>query len=340
DGDGYGDNPNGTMPDSCILIVGVSTIDRYGCPDEDGDGASDLNDLWLGDSSQYFDSDNDTFGDLVAGTDGDYCPQQFGTAIQGVMRGCPDADGDGYADSDDAFPSEQSQWLDSDGDGWGDNQSAGSFKPDHYPNDPTRNAGEAQMTCDPNSIELDIVGGDYFTFSCTVTTEMVGDFTVRVEWQAMTTINAASRVQIVSFSATSGQTQTVVFTGEANIYGTHILVLKATEPGSDVALDTVTISLKAIDSSIYAEPSNSNDNSYFEEILNNSLVQAAIGALSLFFLMGLLIIRGKSNKVKEAANRQIRAEELIRARIENGMNHPTRKNFGLAGQLPPLPPQN
>ena len=340
DGDGYGDNPNGTMPDSCILIVGVSTIDRYGCPDEDGDGASDLNDLWLGDSSQYFDSDNDTFGDLVAGTDGDYCPQQFGTAIQGVMRGCPDADGDGYADSDDAFPSEQSQWLDSDGDGWGDNQSAGSFKPDHYPNDPTRNAGEAQMTCDPNSIELDIVGGDYFTFSCTVTTEMVGDFTVRVEWQAMTTINAASRVQIVSFSATSGQTQTVVFTGEANIYGTHILVLKATEPGSDVALDTVTISLKAIDSSIYAEPSNSNDNSYFEQVLNNSLVQAAIGALSLFFLMGLLIIRGKSNKVKEAANRQIRAEELIRARIENGMNHPTRKNFGLAGQLPPLPPQN
>ena len=256
------------------------------------------------------------------------------------MRGCPDADGDGYADSDDAFPSEHSQWLDSDGDGWGDNQSAGSFKPDHYPNDPTRNAGEAQMTCDPNSIELDIVGGDYFTFSCTVTTEMVGDFTVRVEWQAMTTINAASRVQIVSFSATSGQTQTVVFTGEANIYGTHILVLKATEPGSDVALDTVTISLKAIDSSIYAEPSNSNDNSYFEQVLNNSLVQAAIGALSLFFLMGLLIIRGKSNKVKEAANRQIRAEELIRARIENGMNHPTRKNFGLAGQLPPLPPQN
>ncbi len=340
DGDGYGDNPNGTTPDSCILTVGISTIDRYGCPDEDGDGASDLNDLWLGDSSQYFDSDNDTFGDLVAGTDGDYCPQQYGTATQGVMRGCPDADGDGYADSDDAFPTEQSQWLDSDGDGWGDNQSAGSFKPDHYPNDPTKNTGEAQMTCDPNSIELDIVGGDYFTFSCTVTTDMVGDFAVRVEWQAMTAINAASRVQVVSFSATSGQTQTVIFTGEANTYGTHILVLKATEPGSDVALDTVTISLKAIDSSIYAEPSNSNDNSYFEQVLNNSLVQSAIGALSLFFLMGLLIIRGKSNKVKEAANRQIRAEELIRARIENGMNHPTRKNFGLAGQLPPLPPQN
>jgi hypothetical protein len=68
------------------------------------------------------------------------------------------------------------------------------------------------------------------------------------------------------------------------------------------------------------------------------MVQAAIGALSLFFLMGLLIIRGKSNRVKETANRQMRAEQLIRTRIENGMNHPTRKDFGLAEQLPPLPP--
>ena len=338
DGDGYGDNPNGTTPDSCILVIGISTIDRYGCPDEDGDGASDLNDLWLGDSSQYFDSDNDTFGDLVGGTNGDYCPDEFGTATQGVMKGCPDSDGDGYADDDDAFPNEESQWSDVDGDGWGDNQSAGSFKPDHYPDDPTRNAGEAELTCSPNSIELDIVGGDYFTFSCTVTTDMVGDFTVRIEWQAMTAINAASSVQIVSFSAASGQTQTIVFTGEATNYGLHTLVLTATEPGSNIALDTVTISLNAMDSSIDAKPSESNDNSYLEELLDNSLVQAAIGALVLFFLMGLLIIRGKSSRLKDAANRQMRAEELVRARIERGMNHPTRKNFGLAGQLPPLPP--
>ena len=338
DGDGYGDNPNGTTPDSCILVIGISSIDRYGCPDEDGDGASDLNDLWLGDSSQYFDSDNDTFGDLVGGTDGDYCPDEFGTATQGVMKGCPDSDGDGYADDDDAFPSEESQWTDGDGDGWGDNQSAGAFKPDHYPDDPTRNAGEAELTCQPNSIELDLVGGDYFTFSCTVTTDMVGDFTVRIEWQAMTAINAASRVQVVSFSATSGQTQTLVFTGEANDYGLHTLVLTATEPGSNVALDTVTISLNAMDSSIDAKPSESNDNSALQEILDNSLVQAAIGGLVLFLLMGLLVIRGKSNRIKDATNRQRRAEELVRARIERGMNHPTRKNFGLAGQLPPPPP--
>ena len=340
DGDGYGDNPNGTNPDACILVVGISTIDRFGCPDEDGDGASDLNDLWLGDSTQYFDSDNDSFGDLVDGTDGDYCPSLFGTATQGLMRGCPDADGDGYADDDDAFPNEESQWFDGDGDGWGDNQSAGSYKPDHYPNDPTRNAGEAQLTCSPTSIELDLVGGDYFTFSCTVTTDMVGDFTVRIEWQAMTAINAASRVQVVSFSATSGQTQTIVFTGEANYYGLHTLVLTATEPGSEVALDTVTISLDAMDSSIDVKPTKSSDNSDLQVLMENPLLQAAIGGLLLFFLIGLLIIRGKSNRVKDAANRQRRAEELVRARIENGMNHPTRKNFGLTGQVPPIPPPN
>jgi hypothetical protein len=129
-----------------------------------------------------------------------------------------------------------------------------------------------------------------------------------------------------------------VFTGEATNYGLHTLVLTATEPGSNIALDTVTISLNAMDSSIDAKPSESNDNSYLEELLDNSLVQAAIGALVLFFLMGLLIIRGKSSRLKDAANRQMRAEELVRARIERGMNHPTRKNFGLAGQLPPLPP--
>ena len=39
DGDGYGDNANGSTPDGCPNVIGTSTIDRYGCLDEDGDGA-------------------------------------------------------------------------------------------------------------------------------------------------------------------------------------------------------------------------------------------------------------------------------------------------------------
>ena len=44
--------------------------------------------------------------------------------------------------------------------------------------------------------------------------------------------------------------------------------------------------------------------------MENPLLQAAIGGLILFLLVGLLVIRGKSNRIKDAANRQRRAEEL------------------------------
>ena len=100
-------------------MIGTSTIDRYGCLDEDGDGASDENDLWLGDNSQWFDSDFDTYGDNEDGTMGDSCPTEFGLAVLGSKQGCPDSDQDGWADIEDIFPTERSQWLDSDGDGWG-----------------------------------------------------------------------------------------------------------------------------------------------------------------------------------------------------------------------------
>ena len=49
DGDGYGDNPNGTNPDACVNDLGIgnrSSIDRFGCPDSDGDGYSDADANW------------------------------------------------------------------------------------------------------------------------------------------------------------------------------------------------------------------------------------------------------------------------------------------------------
>jgi hypothetical protein len=55
------------------MVIGTSTIDRFGCPDEDGDGASDENDSWLGDATQWFDTDGDGYGDNPNGTMGDDC---------------------------------------------------------------------------------------------------------------------------------------------------------------------------------------------------------------------------------------------------------------------------
>ena len=338
DGDGYGDNPNGTNPDACPSIVGTSTIDRYGCPDEDSDGASDDNDLWLGDNTQWFDSDGDSFGDNENGTMGDSCPSEFGQSNQGTKHGCPDIDNDFWADIEDAFPSEISQWLDSDGDGWGDNQTAGAYKLDHWPSDPTRNAGEATLTSDKSKISLDLAGGDWFTFTCTVTTEMI-NAGIRIEWQPMTGIDADTTTQMLIFTPESGGTQVVVFSGEAIEPGQYQLVLLAKEPGSDVAMDSITITLDAQDSRLESNTIDDQTDA-INKLLKKPVVQAALGILILFALMGTLYVRGKANNTRRNKERREHAESVLKARIsrQNSTPQNIRAEFGLNRQVPPPPP--
>ncbi|MBT6641029.1 MAG: hypothetical protein HOB47_05560, partial [Euryarchaeota archaeon] len=118
--DGYGDNPFGHQADSCVAQPGNSTTDRYGCTDLDGDGTSDLTDPFVLDPTQSADMDNDGFGDNLSGFRGDYCPTVFGESARNSTYGCPDADFDGWANFQDMFPNESSQWSDSDADGFGD----------------------------------------------------------------------------------------------------------------------------------------------------------------------------------------------------------------------------
>jgi len=108
DGDGYGDNPNGTTPD-----------------------------IWILDSSQWFDTDGDGYGDNEFGTRGDSCPTEEGYSTIDVY-GCLDSDSDGWSDLGDAFPQTASQFSDRDGDGWGDNQSEGAELVDLFPSDGTQ----------------------------------------------------------------------------------------------------------------------------------------------------------------------------------------------------------
>jgi hypothetical protein len=63
DGDGFGDHDRGLLPDSCTLYRGDSWRDRWGCPDMDGDGQSDLYDAFMTHPSQWSDIDGDGFGD-------------------------------------------------------------------------------------------------------------------------------------------------------------------------------------------------------------------------------------------------------------------------------------
>jgi hypothetical protein len=150
DDDGYGDNLGSTPADACPDTPGTSTVDRFGCVDADGDGLSTPTEGWgvdsgadafPSDATQWSDFDEDGFGDnyangtwfdrpenwvgaLISGaTDQDACPMQPGASWQNGILGCPDSDGDGWWDVQDAFPGEATQWVDVDGDGYGDNQS-------------------------------------------------------------------------------------------------------------------------------------------------------------------------------------------------------------------------
>jgi WD40 repeat protein len=130
DGDGYGDNfidADGDgisegYSDVCPLVYGKSTdaLTR-GCSDYDGDGFVDPVDAFWEDPFQWADADGDGYGDNSLVPSGDDCPDVFGKSFENNRQGCPDADLDGWADVDDAFPYDTLQWEDTDGDGWGDN---------------------------------------------------------------------------------------------------------------------------------------------------------------------------------------------------------------------------
>ena len=127
DGDGFGD-----PTDACPNQYGNSTADQFGCPDDDGDGYSNNGDAFANDQSQYYDTDQDGFGDNASGNLPDACPNTYGDSARGGILGCPDADGDRWADQIDVFDDDLSQWNDTDGDGYGD--SLIGFQGDSCPN--------------------------------------------------------------------------------------------------------------------------------------------------------------------------------------------------------------
>ena len=335
DSDGYGDEINGTQGDACPEEAGTSTNDVYGCIDSDGDGYSDLNDVWPTDSTQWYDADMDGFGDENSGTDPDQCPDEYGTAFRGTLIGCPDTDGDGYADDEDAFPFHDSQHLDSDGDGWGDNETSGAHKPDHWPNDPTRNAGEASLTCLPNKLSTDTVTGGSIQFSCSVSTDMGDGFTVRVDWQSSTNIQVETGSYTMIFSSASGNTQSKIFTGTATSMGNFNLVVTVTEPGAEIPMDTYTIRLNVYNSS----KSSGNDDTFeWENVFEMPLFQAGAAGILLTFLFGMLIIRGKSRRIKDNDERKAQAAQVLYNRMMSDRDVVQRRRVELGYDAVPPPP--
>ena len=98
---------------------------RHLLPDDDGDGiwngddnCSDTEPGLSVDDAGCAQNQVDDDSDGLVNTEDD-CPYSAGTSIHPTV-GCPDLDGDGWADTFDVFPDEVSQWNDTDGDGFGD----------------------------------------------------------------------------------------------------------------------------------------------------------------------------------------------------------------------------
>ena len=97
DGDGYGDNSGHYLGDGCPDTPGTSSWPVYGCPDSDDDsvpevceyydGCVRLQLVWVEDELVYAPTR------IV-----DSCPHITGHSYL-TMYGCPDSDGDGWADS-------------------------------------------------------------------------------------------------------------------------------------------------------------------------------------------------------------------------------------------------
>lgn len=124
DGDGFGDNnqTGAVNGDMCPLRAGSSPNPATrGCPDTDGDGFVDPEDSFPDNPLQWADQDGDGYGDEVNRPGGDDCLTEYGKSVEMNRFGCPDADGDGWADVDDEFPNDENQWIDTDNDGYGDN---------------------------------------------------------------------------------------------------------------------------------------------------------------------------------------------------------------------------
>ncbi|MFL2882531.1 MAG: hypothetical protein ACJ0CN_05090 [Candidatus Poseidoniaceae archaeon] len=129
-----GDNQTGLNPD-------VFPDDSTQCKDTDGDGygdnaAGNNGDVFKNDPTQWSDFDGDGYGDNneTGALNGDICPTRAGNSPNPLTRGCPDTDGDGFVDPEDAFPENPLQWSDQDGDGYGDevNRPGGDDCPDLF----------------------------------------------------------------------------------------------------------------------------------------------------------------------------------------------------------------
>ena len=312
DSDGFGNNI-----DHCPETPGNASNGNIGCIDTDGDTWADGSDFLPLDPSQWLDTDGDGYGDNLAGTDGDNCPNAEGYAFLDLI-GCPDDDQDGWSNQGDAFPDRRTQYQDSDGDGFGDNNSPGAELADHWPDDPTRNTAEVILTCDPQDFEIDIALDSSIRFECFVTNLIQNDLTVRIEWKAINAIDAGIRTAV--FVIPPNETKPIAFTGYIIEKGQINSVIEASEPGAESSMAFTSLNIKAI---------NSQDGDSFDDLLDKAKEVShlqeiiAVGVAILLALFLAFNARRNSRKKKEERRRHLQQRMASVFTMEEG-NRPGR----------------
>ena len=312
DSDGFGNNI-----DYCPETPGNASNGNIGCIDTDGDTWADGSDFLPLDPSQWLDTDGDGYGDNLAGTDGDNCPNDEGYAFLDLI-GCPDDDQDGWSNQGDAFPDRRTQYQDTDGDGFGDNNSPGAELADHWPDDPTRNTAEVILTCDPQDFEIDIALDSSIRFECYVTNLIQNDLTVRIEWRAINAIDTGIRTAV--FVIPPNETKPIAFTGYIIEKGQINSVIEASEPGAESSMAFTSLNIKAI---------NSQDGDSFDDLLDKAKEVShlqeiiAVGVAILLALFLAFNARRNSRKKKEERRRHLQQRMASVFTMEEG-NRPGR----------------
>ena len=164
----------------------------------------------------------------------------------------------------------------------------------------------------------------------------MGDgFTVRVDWQSSSNIQVDTGSHTMIFTSDVGNTDSKIFTGSATSEGNFNLVITVAEPGAEVPMDTYTIRLNVYNST----KSSSNDDSFeLENVLEMPLFQAAAAAILLTFLFGMLIIRGKSRRIKDEDERKAQAAQVLYNRMMSDRDVVQRRRVELGYDATPPPP--
>ncbi|MGB1624472.1 MAG: hypothetical protein ACPHCZ_07190, partial [Candidatus Poseidoniaceae archaeon] len=295
---------------------------------------------WPSDGAVWSDADGDGYADQSGTTVSDDCPSQAGASTHASARGCEDRDEDGWADDEDAFPDLPTQQVDSDGDGFGDNNAIGAESPDHWPQDASRNVAEASLECELVDPEVDLAVGPKFAFTCTVTHSMQIPVTARVTWDGGTDLFGGARSQTVVI-APEAENATLWFQTEVARAVPIDLVVTVLEPGSSVAMDEVTLSVKVVDSRLLEvdEPTRTEwtDMSWW---VDDERGQVALGQVLLIVLLLGMLVQGRRRRTRWEEEREALAMALVeRRRTAPPMSTSPPPPQGIPGldQRPPSP---